>query len=76
VDMHWGSEYQDVQPWQKTAAREFINAGADPVVGQHSHMLNGIELYKGKYIVYSLGNFAFGKSAFLYFLSNFSRQRA
>jgi poly-gamma-glutamate capsule biosynthesis protein CapA/YwtB (metallophosphatase superfamily) len=60
VDMHWGSEYQDVQQWQKTTARQFVDAGADLVVGQHPHLLNGIESYKGKYIVYSLGNFAFG----------------
>jgi hypothetical protein len=44
VDMHWGNEYKDVQPWQKTAARQFVDAGADLVVGQHPHMLSGIEV--------------------------------
>jgi poly-gamma-glutamate synthesis protein (capsule biosynthesis protein) len=61
VDMHWGAEYQELPTqWQKEAGRTFINSGADLVVGQHPHILQGIELYKGKYIVYSLGNFAFG----------------
>lgn len=37
-----------------------IDAGADLIVGAHPHQLQGIEQYNGKYIVYSLGNFAFG----------------
>ena len=61
VVMHWGSELDTVpRPWQQTLGRKFIDAGADAVVGHHPHVVQGIELYKGKYIAYSLGNFAFG----------------
>ena len=37
-----------------------MDAGADLVLGTHSHVYGGIELYNGKYIVYGLGNFCFG----------------
>ena len=61
VVMHWGSELDTVpRPWQQSMGRAFIDAGADAVVGAHPHVAQGIERYKGKYIVYSLGNFAFG----------------
>lgn len=61
VFMHWGSEL-DVTPrsWQTRLGRAFVDAGADAVVGCHPHVLQGIEVYKGKCIAYSLGNFAFG----------------
>lgn len=61
VVMHWGSEL-DKSPclWQQQLGRKFIDSGADAVVGHHPHVLQGIERYKGKYIAYSLGNFAFG----------------
>lgn len=58
---HWGVELQTSPiPEQKSRAHSFIEAGADLVVGNHPHVMQGIELYKGKYICYSLGNFAFG----------------
>ena len=61
VNIHWGVELaKEPTEWQKKAARAWIDAGADLVVGHHPHMLQGIEVYKGKHIVYSLGNFAFG----------------
>lgn len=61
VVMHWGSELDTIpRPWQQDLGRKFIDAGADAVVGHHPHVVQGIELYKGKYIAYSLGNFAFG----------------
>jgi len=61
VVMHWGSELDAVpRPWQQALGREFIDAGADAVVGHHPHVVQGIERYRGKYIAYSLGNFAFG----------------
>ncbi len=61
VMMHWGSELAKLPfYWQQTMARQFIDAGADAVVGAHPHVLQGIEIYKGKCIAYSLGNFAFG----------------
>lgn len=57
---HWGIERQD-QPekYQKDFAREYIDAGADLVVGGHPHVLQGFENYNGKWIAYSLGNFIF-----------------
>lgn len=60
VFIHWGNEYL-VKPmgWQITAAHRFIDDGADLIVGGHAHILQGIEQYKGRYIAYSLGNFAF-----------------
>lgn len=61
VVMHWGSELAAVPfRWQQALGRQFIDAGADAVVGHHPHVLQGIERYKGKTIAYSLGNFAFG----------------
>lgn len=61
VVMHWGSELATTPfPWQQKLGRKFIDAGADAVVGHHPHVLQGIERYKGRYIAYSLGNFAFG----------------
>ena len=61
VVMHWGSELDLApRPWQQALGRKFIDAGADAVVGHHPHVVQGIERYKGKYIAYSLGNFAFG----------------
>jgi len=58
ADMHW----DDSPAWQARTARTFIDAGADLVVGHHAHALRGIERYKGKYIAYGLGNFAYGGS--------------
>ncbi len=61
VVMHWGSELDTVpKPWQQALGRQCIDAGADAVVGHHPHVAQGIELYKGRTIAYSLGNFAFG----------------
>ena len=61
VMMHWGSELDPTpRPWQQAMGRRFIDAGADAVVAAHPHVVQGIELYRGKYIAYSLGNFAFG----------------
>lgn len=61
VAMHWGVEYRaNPEGYQKDYARKMIDAGADLIVGHHPHQLQGIEQYKNKYIVYSLGNFAFG----------------
>jgi hypothetical protein len=58
--MHWGWE-KETQPTarQKTFARRMIDAGAALVVGGHPHVTQGAEIYKGKPIVYSLGNFVF-----------------
>ena len=60
VSFHWGAE-KDYAPNsnQQKMAKLAIDAGADLIVGHHSHRINPIELYNGKYIVYSLGNFCF-----------------
>lgn len=57
---HWGIEYNlNVSENQRTIARDFINAGADIIIGTHPHVIEPIEIYKGKRIYYSLGNFIF-----------------
>ena len=60
VSFHWGSNNSTVQsPGQISAGRLLIDHGADLVVGHHPHVLQGIEEYNGRYIVYSLGDFIF-----------------
>lgn len=60
VSFHWGRNYAGVLPIQRRFGRLAIDAGADLVVGHHPHVLQGVEVYRGVPIVYSLGNFAFG----------------
>ncbi|NHC41245.1 CapA family protein [Bacillus sp. MM2020_1] len=61
VHYHWGSERHYVPDRsQKSLARFTIDSGADLILGHHPHVVQGIEEYKGKFIVYSLGNFMFG----------------
>lgn len=61
VIFHWGNELETVPDSnQTTLGRLAVNLGADLVCGHHPHVLQGIETYKGKYIVYSLANFCFG----------------
>ena len=61
VIFHWGNEKETVPDSnQMTLGRLAIDLGADLVCGHHPHVLQGIEEYKGKNIVYSLGNFCFG----------------
>lgn len=65
VIFHWGNEKEDVPDSNQTAlGRMAIDAGADLVCGHHPHVLQGFESYKGKYIVYSLGNFCFGGNSY------------
>lgn len=61
VYAHWGIE-RDYKPSedQLKMGRAAIDAGADLVVGSHPHVIQGWEVYEGRYIVYSLGNFCFG----------------
>ena len=63
VYVHWGIE-RNTQPeaYQREMGHQYIDAGADLVVGSHPHVLQGIELYHGKWILYSLGNFVFGSA--------------
>jgi len=61
VSFHWGNE-KEIKPTatQRELAHLAIEAGADLVLGHHPHVLQGMEEYQGKQIVYSLGNFCFG----------------
>ncbi len=61
VVFHWGAELLDTPKlYQRTLARYAIDHGADAVVGHHPHVVQTVEIYKGKPIFYSLGNFIFG----------------
>lgn len=61
VSMHAGIERNyTCTSTQKSIARYAVKQGANLVLGHHPHVLQGIEKYKGAYIVYSLGNFCFG----------------
>lgn len=63
VYIHWGVEREtEPKEYQKVMGRQYIDAGADVVIGSHPHVLQPIETYKEKPIVYSLGNFVFGSS--------------
>ncbi|MGO4386939.1 CapA family protein [Microvirga sp. 2YAF29] len=61
VMVHWGIPYER-SPLEddRAKARRFIDLGADVVVGHHPHILQPLEIYKGRPILYSVGNFAFG----------------
>jgi poly-gamma-glutamate capsule biosynthesis protein CapA/YwtB (metallophosphatase superfamily) len=60
VHAHFGQNYRPVTDYQRTISRQIIDAGADAVNGHHSHTAQGVDIYKGKPILYSLGNFTFG----------------
>lgn len=58
---HWGIERDNYpEDYQKKLGRKCIDWGADLVLGTHPHVLQGVEVYQGKFIVYSLANFCFG----------------
>ena len=60
VSLHWGYENKLApQAWQRELAREIIDAGATAILGHHPHLPFGVELYEGKPIIYSLGNYLF-----------------
>ncbi len=60
VSLHWGEEYQLVSSSaQQKLAYQIIEAGADLIAGHHPHVVQDIEIYRGKIIFYSLGNFIF-----------------
>ena len=61
VFVHWGIEHTDeLKEYQIREGHAMIDAGADAVIGMHSHCLQPMEMYQGKPIFYSLGNFIFG----------------
>ena len=61
VCCHWGIEREHYpEDYQEELGRKCIDWGADLVLGSHPHVLQGVDVYEGKFIVYSLGNFCFG----------------
>lgn len=60
VCLHWGVEMNTLPTKEQILqAHQLIRAGADAIIGHHPHVVQPIEVYKGKYIFYSLGNFIF-----------------
>ncbi|MBQ6843495.1 MAG: CapA family protein [Agathobacter sp.] len=58
--VHWGTEYSyDLEEVQLSTGKEYLDAGADAIIGGHSHCLQGMEIYNEKPIIYSLGNYWF-----------------
>ncbi|MCX6753869.1 MAG: CapA family protein [Candidatus Nomurabacteria bacterium] len=70
VSIHWGDEYKTIHNTrQDNLAKIAIDSGADMVIGHHPHVIEDVEIYKDKPIVYSLGNFIFDQ----YFSKNTMR---
>lgn len=65
LSIHWGIHFVPAQlaDYQCETARKAIDCGADLILGHHPHILKGVEVYKGKVILYSLGNFAIEQPA-------------
>lgn len=62
--VHWGTEYSTVlEDAQLTTGKQYLDAGADAIIGSHSHCLQGMEFYDGKPIIYSLGNYWFNRKS-------------
>lgn len=60
VYAHWGIERQEVAAdYQRNLAYNYIDAGADLVIGSHAHVMQGVEFYKDVPIIYGMGNFLF-----------------
>jgi len=60
LNFHWGDEDTHYpKPSDVRRARKFIDIGADLIIGHHAHVIQSVEVYKGKYIFYGLGNFLF-----------------
>ena len=60
--VHWGTEYStELEAVQTETARTYIKAGADAIIGAHSHCLQGLEYVYGVPVVYSLGNYWFNE---------------
>ncbi|MBQ3337413.1 MAG: CapA family protein [Selenomonadaceae bacterium] len=64
VEFHWGEELDHFsRSYQEQLAHFTADSGADIIVGAHPHVMQGVELYNGKIIAYSLGNFCFGANS-------------
>ena len=62
--IHWGKEYShDLEEVQKTTSKMYIDAGSDVIIGTHAHVLQGIEFYNDKPIIYNLGDFIFNEES-------------
>lgn len=60
VILHWGVEHTRIpEQWQTNLAHKMIDSGAAGIIGHHPHVLQPIEFYKNKPVIYSLGNFVF-----------------
>lgn len=60
INVHFGQEYQTIaNDKQRALARAMVEAGADLIIGHHAHVVQDYEVYQGKPIFYSLGNFIF-----------------
>lgn len=63
LSVHWGTEYShSPSSFQREQAHGLIDAGADVIVGHHPHVVQGVEVYNGGLIAYSLGNFVFDQN--------------
>lgn len=63
VAVHWGIERAEYpEDYQREMAKQYIDAGADLIVGNHPHVIQGVEYYKDVPIVYSLGNYLFNQN--------------
>ncbi len=64
VSFHWGAELMtSAKDYQRELGRRSIDWGADLVLGHHPHVLQELEVYRGRLIAYSLGNFVFGSES-------------
>ena len=62
--LHWGTESTEkVDDWQRNLAAEVSEAGADLIIGDHPHVLQGIDTAGGVPVIYSLGNYLFNSNA-------------
>lgn len=60
--IHWGKEdSHELENIQTTTGKEYIDMGADLVIGSHAHVLQGMEIYNNKLIAYNLGDFIFNR---------------
>lgn len=64
VSFHWGAELMTAaKEYQQELGRKAVDWGADLVIGHHPHVLQELEVYRGRLIAYSLGNFVFGSES-------------
>jgi len=63
VSLHWGTEYAyGPSQAQRQLAHQFVDEGADIILGHHPHVVQGVEVYKQGIIAYSMGNFIFDQN--------------